>query len=118
MHCKEFSARQVLTVDASSADVTPTSKELFMMPPILDLNILSPASIVEIFFLRLFLHLLIAIITGRSLFTPSVMDKLDLSAACNQNTILFPTYTLCLWLKCLKNHCTRDIAVLCFLPLS
>lgn len=94
MHCEEVSARQVLTVNASSADVTPTSRELFMMPPILDLHIPCPPSIPEIIFPRLFLHLHIAIITGRSLFTLSVMDKLDLSAAYNQNTILFPTYTL------------------------
>lgn len=94
MHCEEVSARQVLTVNASSADVTPTSRELFMMPPILDLHIPCPPSILEIIFPRLFLHLHIAIITGRSLFTLSVMDKLDLSAAYNQNTILFPTYTL------------------------
>lgn len=117
MHCKELSARQVLTVDTSSADMTPTGRELFMMPPILDLHILCPPSILEIIFLRLFLHLLIAIITGRSLFTLSVMDKLDLSAAYNQNNILFPTYSLsCLWLKCLKNDCTRNTTVLCFPP--
>lgn len=115
MHCKELSARQVLTVDASSADVSPASRELFMMPPTPDLHILCPPSILEIIFLRLFLHLLIAIITDRSLLTLSVEDKLDSSAAYNQNTIEFPTYTLCLCLKCLTNHCTR--AVLCFSPL-
>lgn len=94
MHCKEPSARQVLTVDASSADVTPISRELFMMPLIADLHILCPPSILEIIFLRLFLHLLTAIITGRSLFTLSVVGELDLSAVYNQNTILFLTYTL------------------------
>lgn len=64
-----------------------------MMPPILDFHILCPASILEIILIRLFLHLLTAIITGRSLFTPSVTDKLDLSVACKENKFL-PTYTL------------------------
>lgn len=53
MNCRELSARQVLTVDASSADVTLTSGELFMMPPVLDLYNLCPPSILEIILLRL-----------------------------------------------------------------
>ena len=65
-----------------------------MMPPILDLHILCPPSILEIIFLRVFLHLLVAVTTDSSLFTLLGMDKLDLSAAYNQNTILFPTYAL------------------------
>lgn len=81
--------------------------------PILDLHTLCPAIILEIIFLRLFLHHLSAIITGRSLFTLPVMGKLALSAA-YQNTILFAT---CPLVKMpFRDHCAKDIVVLCFPP--
>lgn len=69
-----LSARQVVTVAASSADVTPTCTEL-LISPILDLHTLCPATIHKIIFLRLFLPQLSAIITL------SVTNNLDLSAA-------------------------------------